>query len=215
MNARYPHTGPLHFDSVAHRYTVDGEHVPNVTSILAPLSAYSAAIPAAVLANKAAIGQAVHHAAELFNDGRLDWSSLHEVIRPYVDAYARFREEKSFDPLLTEARVWHPMLRFAGTLDSLGWLAGEPALVDLKATIDLMPTVGPQTAAYREASIADPELSDELQEVARRARRWCLQLGSDGTYRLTPCDDPNDWRVFLSALTIHTFKAKHAKHYQH
>jgi hypothetical protein len=215
MNARYPQAGQLHFDPAAHRYTVDGEHVPNVTSILAPLSAYSAAIPAAVLANKAAIGQAVHRAAELLNDGALDWSSLHEVIRPYAEAYARFREERDFAPVLTEARVWHPMLRFAGTLDSLGMLRGEPALVDLKATVDLMPTVGPQTAAYREATIADPQLSDDIQEVARRARRWCLQLGADGQYRLTPCDDPNDWRVFLSALTIHTFKAKHAKHYQH
>ena len=215
MNARHPQAGPLHFDPAAHRYTVDGEHVPNVTSILAPLSAYSAAIPAAVLANKAAIGQAVHRAAELLNDGALDWSSLHAVIRPYAEAYARFREERDFAPVLTEARVWHPMLRFAGTLDSLGMLRGEPALVDLKATVDLMPTVGPQTAAYREATIADPQLSDDIQEVARRARRWCLQLGADGGYRLTPCDDPNDWRVFLSALTIHTFKAKHAKHYQH
>ena len=205
---------PLIFDEADHRYSVGGQTLPSVTTILRPLTTYEN-IPAAVLANKAAIGQAAHRAAELHDAGTLDVASVHEVIRPYLDAYVRFREEHDFAPVANELRVWHPLMCYAGTLDMLGAMRGEPALVDLKCTVELVPTVGPQTAGYKEAAAETPELPAELRAFAREARRYCLQLRADGTYHLEPCNDPNDWRVFLSLLTLHNFKAKHAKHYAH
>jgi hypothetical protein len=95
----------------------------------------------------------------------------------------------------------------------LGELQGKPALVDFKCTAQLMPSVGPQTAAYKQAAIDTPGLLPELREIAQNATRWCLQLKPDGTYRLERLDDPHDWRTFLGCLALHGFKVKHAKHY--
>ena len=208
-------SGALAFDPVDHRYTLDGETLPSVTRILRPLSnATYASIPRDVLANKAAIGQAAHKAAELYDANRLDVGGLHPVIRPYLDAYVDFRAKRRFLPLASELRVWHPGLRYAGTLDTLGTMDGEPALVDLKCTAATMPSVGPQTAAYQNAAAETPELGDDLRELARTARRWCLRLCEDGTYRLEACADPADWRVFLSLVNLFYFKSRHAKHYE-
>jgi hypothetical protein len=202
----------LLFDVAAHRYSVAGEALPSVTAILAPLTAYGS-VPPAVLANKALLGAAAHRAVELHDQRNLNTASLHPLVRPYLAAYVAFRQEHRFAPALNEARLWHPLHRFAGTLDLLGRLDEAPALIDLKCTAELMPSVGPQTAAYKAAAMESPTLAEPLRELARAARRYCLQLRPDGTYQLQPCDDPNDWAVFLSALTLHTFKQKHAKHY--
>jgi len=204
----------LAFDASAHRYSVGGAVLPNVSTILKPLWAYSAAIPADVLANKAAIGKAAHRAVELDVEGRLDVRSLHDVVRPYFAAWRAFCAEAHYVSVAAELRVWHPALNFAGTLDNAGWLDGAAALIDVKCTVDIMPSVGPQTAAYREALAVTPDVDDALRELAHEARRWCLQLRPDGTYRMLPQDDPNDWRVFLALLTLQNFKAHHAKHYQ-
>lgn len=204
----------LCFEPAGHRYSAAGRDFPSVSRILRPLWAYSAAIPSGILAQKAAIGSAAHKAAELHDGGRLDPRSVHEAVRPYLDAWIKFRAEKPFEPAHSELRVWHPALGFAGTLDVLGHMAGAPALIDLKCTAAIMPGVGPQTAAYREATIASPDIPEEIRELARAARRWCVQLRPDGSYRLEPQDDPNDWRVFLALLTLFNFKSHHAKHYE-
>ncbi|MEX3859675.1 hypothetical protein AB3X94_37430 [Paraburkholderia sp. BR10923] len=210
-------TDRLQFDRAAHRYSVNGQELPGVSRVLWPVSPWNAennpGVSHEVLQNKAAIGRAAHRAIELDIAGQLDASTLHPLVSPYFTAWQRFQSEAQYLAAESELRVWHPGLGYAGTLDSLGYLHDRPALVDFKCTVDVGPTVGPQTAAYREAAASTPELDPELREIARDARRWCLQLKADGTYRLVPLDDPNDLRVFLALLTVHNFKIRHANHY--
>lgn len=204
----------LSFDPVAHRYTVDGEVLPGVTTILRPLSdAFYAGISREVLRAKAELGEAVHKAAELYDARILDESTVHPLVRPYLDAYVDFRQKLRFVPIASELRVWSPASRFAGTLDLLGTIDQAPALVDIKCTVALMPSVGPQTAAYQRATSESPNVPEEIRALAREARRFCLRLGDDGRYRLDACDDPHDLRTFLSLLNLHYFKLKHAKHF--
>lgn len=204
----------LTFDEAAHIYRAAGEIIPSVTGILKPLTeAAYVGIPPAVLRHKADIGVAAHRACELYDMDRLDYSTLHEDIEPYLDAYISFRNKTRYTPLAGELRVWSPVYGYAGTLDNLGELRGKPALVDFKCTAQLMPSVGPQTAAYKQAAIDTPGLLPELREIAQNATRWCLQLKPDRTYRLERLDDPADWRTFLACLALQSFKVKHAKHY--
>ncbi|MEX3929781.1 hypothetical protein AB4Y36_38220 [Paraburkholderia sp. BR10936] len=204
----------LAFDAAAHRYSVGGHPLPAVSRVLHPVSPYAdRSIPRDVLARKAEIGAAAHRAIELDIRGVLDTASLHPLIEPYFAAWRRFCAEAHYTAAASEIRVWHPALRYAGTLDSLGWLGDSAALVDFKCTAAIMPTVGPQTAAYQEAASTTPDIDPALCQLARQARRWCLQLCPDGTYRMVPLDDPNDLRVFLALLTIHTFRQHHADHY--
>lgn len=196
----------LRFDEARHAYTLDGEPVPGVTSVLKVLSAADyAGVDPDVLAAAAARGKAVHRMIELDGQGRLDESSLHPLLEPYLAAWRDFLAASGFVPILQEHRVASRRYRYAGTLDLFGYLRGELALIDAKSVARLMPTTGPQTAGYE---IALREWEPELLPATARVRRFALQLPLKGRWQLHPLTDRGDARVFLSALTLHHFTAR-------
>ena len=75
------------------------------------------------------------------------------------------------------------------------------ALIDKKTTYDILPSVGPQVAAYAEA------WNETNQPKVRR--RFAVQLIPDGTYKLHECGDATDFAVFLSALTLSNWLKQH------
>lgn len=189
----------LSFDPVPHRYTWNKRPIPSVTQCLATLFDF-ASIPPAVLERKRQIGVAVHRAIDLELNGTLRVSSVDPICQPYFDAFRRFRDECRFEPILIEYRVTNAelgeSLRYGGTLDMWGTVQGNPAIVDWKTSMLVnAPAVGSQLAAYLRALIAmrfDASVSD---------RRFALQLGGDGRYRLrrfTSLDD--DWQRFVLQL---------------
>ncbi len=190
----------LQFDEAAHVYRWDGIVVPSVTQILAPLNDFSMVNPA-LLAYKRDLGTAVHRATELHDLGDLDEDSVHESIRPYLDAWMRFRREKPFRIVGLEHRVFHEVHRYAGTYDRLVELDGKLCIFDIK-TGAMYPSYGPQTAAYKNAV--------EHQTGKRVQGRYTVELRDDGTYRLHAMTDPEDWPTFLGCLAIHRFNSKHA-----
>ncbi|WP_434033677.1 PD-(D/E)XK nuclease family protein [Cupriavidus sp. a3] len=190
----------LLFDEASHTYTVDGERIPSVTQILAPLNDLSFIKPD-VLAYKRQLGTAVHKATELYDQGELDESTVPEVVQPYLDAWIRLRTELPFEILGMEERVYHPSHRYAGTYDRLVLLDGKRCVWDLK-TGGMFPSYGPQTAAYKNAV--------EKVSGKRVEGRYTVELRDDGTYRLHEMTDPDDWPTFLGCLALHRFKTKHA-----
>lgn len=198
----------LTYDDDAHRYYWNCQPVPNVTSILQPLyeDAFRFVAPD-VLARKAALGKAVHRATELIDADDLDDDSIDEALMPYLRAYKKFLADTGFEATATELRVFHPIHRYAGTLDRIGILHklnGERSLVDYKTVAAISPATAVQTAAYAEAwRRMDPAHAGQL--VTRRA----LQLKPDGTYRLTePYTSAADMATFLSLLSINNWKVK-------
>jgi hypothetical protein len=183
----------LTFDERTHEYRVGGSRVPGVTAVLRPLVDFSR-VPAAVLAAKADLGRRVHFACQLHDEDDLDEGSIEPDVAPYLIAYRRFLADTRAAVTANERQVFDPVFRFAGTLDRVMLLNGEQWLVDIKTSIATPATTGPQTAAYLHAL-------DDL-EVTRRA---ALRLRADGTYRFDPLNDPNDWSVFLAALTLHRY----------
>lgn len=140
----------LHFDEGAHRYTYNGVMVPNVTSVLEATLDQFAHVPADRLEYAREIGQAVHTATALYDLDDLVFDSVPLAVLPYLEAWIRFRSETGFMPSGIEERVFHPRHFYAGTLDRTGELFGVDSLIDIKSGV-LMPSVGPQTAAYLEA----------------------------------------------------------------
>jgi len=190
----------LLFEEATHTYRFDGAVVPSVTQILAPLNDLSFVDPQ-VLEYKRQLGTAVHKATELYDLGDLDEDSLAPVIRPYLDAWIRFRREKPFEILGMEQKVYHPLHRYAGTYDRMISMDGRRGPLDIK-TGETLPGYGPQTAAYKAAS--------EAETGERLTGRWTIQLRDDGTYRLHTKADADDWPVFLSCLNLYRFRNKHA-----
>lgn len=186
------------FDAATHSYWLDGHRLPSVTQILAPLNNF-AGIPPEVLAAKAELGTAVHVATELDDANDLIEESVHDRVRPYLEAWRAFKRDSGAQVLASEQQVYHPLHRYCGTLDRVLLIDGAKHLADIKTSAALPASVGPQTAAYQLAL-----------EDASVIRRSAIQLRDDGTYRVHSLNDPNDKAVFLACLSIHRFKEKNA-----
>lgn len=191
----------LTFQPEGHVYRIDGEVVPSVTQILAPLYDFSA-IPPDVLERKSAIGVAVHAATELIDLDDLDESTVDPAIEGYLDAYRQFLEDEKPEWIYSEQPFGHRVWRFAGTLDRHGRMRDGLTTIDLKSVAELSPAVGPQTAAYE-------VLRQHHDEDETPAARYALQLKPSGKYVLKQYRDADDARVFASLLSVHHWRGKH------
>lgn len=193
----------LTFDEATHTYRWNGDVVPNVTRVIAPLTDYSR-IPPDTLARAQAEGIAVHKMVELHCRGTL--KEVPDWMRGHLAAWEKFLAESGMDVWLSEHRVYHPAMRYAGTLDLYGEVKKlkaftGPALLDVKRSFYGGPAIGLQTAAYDTALATD-------KAITRARHRAALQLRPDGTYRLKKFDDKMDHAVFAAMLTTQRWKEK-------
>jgi hypothetical protein len=188
----------LTFDEPSHTYRFEGELVPSVTTILKPLVDFSH-VNAGVLSAASSFGTAVHLACELDDLGQLDEKNLDEHLLPYLSAWRRFSTDHSVEWDLVEARVFHKSMRYAGTLDRYGKVAGKHAVVDIKTSSSLYPSVGPQLAAYKNAIPSAPPVCSRI----------AVQLKGDGNYIVKHYTDKSDWPLFASLVTLKSWCATH------
>jgi len=197
----------LQFEATSHTYTFNGVYVPNVSRILSPLTSYDR-IPEPILERARQEGVAVHKLVELDCYGDLDVEQLPEWMHGHYKAWRQFLADTGFDFIASEHRVFHPDYRFAGTLDLAGHMPHAKAkgvsIVDVKRSFFAGRSIGYQIAAYAAAW-------DKAHPAPLKCKnRFALKLSADGTYRLQPFDDPNDFSVFLACLTIHKAKLEYA-----
>lgn len=194
----------LHFDELAHRYYWMGQPVPNVTGVLERAGLYNfGTATREQLEDARELGRAIHKVTELHDRGTLDDASVHPVLVPYLAAWRRFVAETEFEIELIEQRVYNTIYRYAGTLDRAGHMrlpawrgqAKSRALLDIKRGVPQRAT-GPQTAAYQYCD----------GSTWRGCQRFAVYLQDDGTYKVEHHNDPNDWSVFLAALSIYNWR---------
>lgn len=194
----------LRFEESTHSYYLGSEKLPGVTSILRPLSAYDD-IPARILEAAAARGSAVHKATELEDMGTLDYASLDDEVTGYLIGYQRFKEVMRPEFLGIEQITYHPTLKYAGTPDRECILHGKKraklAILDLKSCVTMMPSTGPQTAAYLAAVNAH-----RTNKKEHAAERYGLKLTRDGDFELIPYTGESDLHDFLACLRLLRFK---------
>lgn len=198
----------LLFHEPTHTYMLDGMKLPSVTQVLRPMYDFRM-IPQEVLEAKAELGTNVHRACELLDNDDLDEDSEDgrsalEPIAGYLEGYKHFKSDKKPAVIANEQRLYHPGHRYAGTIDRRYAMGGDIWDVDLKSTVAMSPLVGVQTAAYAEMFKAHNGTPKQP------TRRGALQLFPDGKYKLWEFNDPSDFAVFLSLLTIHRFKERHS-----
>lgn len=172
------------FDAASHRYAVDGRPVLYVSKILelAGLGVDYSAIPPAVLQHARDRGSHVDQCCDLFDEGDLDWASVHPEAVPYVRAWARFRERERFVSMVRQGVVYHPELDYAGMPDDFGTIGSTAVLVERKATAKLSDTYALQAALYGMPGIEWDGLPFRVE------RRLIVQVRKDGDYRLLDCD---------------------------
>jgi hypothetical protein len=183
----------LTFDEAAHRYYWNGQYVPNVSTIIERerLVNWGGASPQQ-MERARAVGSAVHKAVELDVRNDLDESTVHELVRPRLQAWRRFRDESGIRVESSEQRVYNARCGYAGTLDLLGELPRIGGVLLDEKTGTKQRATGYQTAAYLHA----------LPKSEHKRKRFALHLRADGTYELVPYDDRNDFAIFCAALTL-------------
>jgi hypothetical protein len=185
------------FDESTHTYRVGGKVVPGVTSILAPLQDFGR-VSADVLDRKRRLGTHVHWCCEALDMG--GEVEVWDDAIPYVDAYLEFMAKTGALVIDNERIVFHPIHRYAGTLDRVLEIGGDEWVVDLKTAVSCPASVGPQTAGYAQA-----------YDGSRQFRRGALMLDKTGRPRLIELASPDDWPVFLSCLTVYRHMERHTK----
>lgn len=188
----------LQLEPSTHTYRLDGQVIPGVTSVLKGVGIIDYSfIPQDVLQEASRRGTAVHVALQHYDEGTFDRGSFNPEWLGYIDAYERFLEQSRFQPAQIEQKIYHPLHRYAGTLDRTGLLDDDLVILDFKTGL-VLPGHALQLAGYLNC-LPGP----------RRFRRMALQLCANATYRIHEYPG-SDLRlhveVFLSALACHTFK---------
>jgi hypothetical protein len=200
----------LDFDPAGHVYRVDGAVVPSVTQCLddAGLTPDYSLIQPQVLAHARHRGIHVDLCCDLLDEDDLDWASVDREALGYVEAWARFREDQDYLPRASQVALYHPEHGYAGTLDSVGELAGRWIVVERKATARMAATYALQTAGYALPGLWAAAPDGILHPVPWPAlARLGVHLKRDGAYTLVPYDDLDDLGAFLGAVTLARWRA--------
>ena len=133
------------FDEKNHEYRYGGKKLPSVTTVIK--EALNIQYPDYAIYH-ATRGTFVHKAIELYLNGNLDFSSIDETIKPYLDSFIAFQEKAKIEPLLLEERFADKNITFAGTVDIVGKVKGKTYLFDIK-TGQKQDSYNAQMAGYK------------------------------------------------------------------
>lgn len=199
----------LAFDEAKHEYRYQGQVVPHVTGILAPLVDFSMVDPEA-LERAREIGVRTHKLIELEckAEGGLDINALGDYWKPYLVAFRTFVAETGFKLHHSERKVHHGIYGYAGTLDLEGELFGDDAIIDAKRSFAGGAVIGLQIAAYREARNYERPKEGNRKKVKRR---FAMRLRPETTppYQLKEFTDEDDFGVFLGLLKVQRWKERY------
>lgn len=190
----------LLFNHAAHEYFLDGEQLPSTTTVLRDSGLIRLdGVPAFILEAALKRGTAVHALVHYYNEGDLDWSSVDDAYRPYLEAWVRFVEERRVRALLCEHRLASRRHRVCGTLDLLCEMDAEGWLIDFKTGNPEDVAADLQTGCYlgmaMEWAVEDPQLRVVMKQFTRW-RRASVRLMRTGSFRITEYIDPRDYTAF-------------------
>ena len=188
------------FDPETHRYTVNGEAWPSVTQLLSEFKLVDfSMVPAERLEYKRVLGTRVHAATVLLDKGELDEDHFNESFPecvPYLNAYRKFREIESFEPVHKEQRYFSKKWKFAGTPDEFGIINGDNYIIDYKCCFQVYPAVSTQLQGYK-------ILLEENIKGIKIKKLLSLLLKKTGHYEITEHKDNQSKNDFLACLVLH------------
>lgn len=193
-----PEFPELVFDETPHIYLLDGIQIPSVSNVMEPLNkAKYDGISEKVLERAADKGTAVHNCIENFL--KFDIVDIPSEHRGYMDAFLDWWNLMNPSVVGSEIRVYHRILRYAGTCDLLCYIGDELNLIDFKSTYSVSEmTCGVQLEAYAQALASHGIKVD---------RKRILHLKRDGNHKVFDfhANDASRWRVFGACKTVYDY----------
>ena len=198
----------IEFNEAEHTYTVDGVSVPNVTSILSPISAYRN-FDAKKMDAARQKGVAIHKMVELSCKGTLDVLGLPGWMKPAYSEWIKFVGISQFQVESSELKVYHPTYRYAGTMDLYGSIVVAKGkrmscYIDIKRSLLGGDTIGYQLAAYAEA-----HRMMMTKAPISPFKRLALVIREDGHFKLQEYTDTKDYYSFITCLSWQRLCEKH------
>jgi hypothetical protein len=189
----------LLFVEETHEYFLEGERLPSVSEILAPLKDFSM-IPPDVLEAKRQFGTAIHKMVELYLDYDLDEDSLTADMRGCLDGFKAWERDEGIVADLRrqtssiEKRQHHSKLKYAGTPD----IDNPEEIIDIKSRL-FDPISDPlQLSAYK--NFGDPKRAG-----------YILSLFPDGTFKFVKVPERQSWSIFRKMLKHYRDKQEFAR----
>lgn len=182
------------FEEATHTYKLNDVEVPSVTQIIkaAGLSGLDGVNPE-LLERNAAFGKAVHKAIELKCKGTLDFDSVDDAIKPYIEQWDKFVKDFNYTSLYQEYQRIDTVIRVGYCIDNIGDINGEYIIADIK------------TGA--------PKASDIIQSCAYGklfpAKRIFLVYINEEKYKaieIKGADRRKGENVFVSCLSLYNYK---------
>ena len=191
----------LVFDEGPHIYRLNGTEVPSVTTLMKPLSnAVYGTVDEVVLNRAAERGTAVHNAIENWLAYGIE--DIGQGLRGYFEGFKAWFMDCDVKPLGSECRLYHKVLRYAGTADLPCEIAGKTVMVDVKTTSQLLEMLARvQLEGYVQAFASHGVQFDE---------KAILHLRRDGTYKMEKyrLKDTEAWTTLAALLTISNYVQK-------
>lgn len=193
-----PEFTELTFEDAPHIYRLNGLEIPSVTTLMKPLSnEVYGTVDEAVLNRAAQRGTDVHETIEtLVKYGIEDCTTEN---RGYLEAFKAWMKDHQVEPVASECRLYHKVLRYAGTADLPSMIGGKLTMVDVKTTASLIEMLARvQLEAYVQG-YASHGIAFEQKAI--------LHLKRDGSYKMEmfSIKDPEAWTVFGALLTVNNY----------
>ena len=163
----------LTLEKEKHEYELDGEILPSVSEITRFISReLYGEVNQYTLDRAAERGTNVHKLTEALD--KYGSCEADEELLPYLQAYVEFRSKHECEWTEIERSMFHPDLRYAGTLDRLGTVDGENIIMDIKTSSQI------QTVAVT-AQLTLYQMMCEANGI-KVGGLYVLQLKKDGKF---------------------------------
>lgn len=186
----------LTFDPATHTYRWQGTPVDSVTQLL-KLGGWTKSyegVPQRIMDAAADRGTSVHDLCCRLNRGEDIEALLTRKVVNHIAAFSRFKAASEYVSIASEVRLAHPVYRYAGTGDDIGWFQSERSMLDYKSDYAMHPSVWIQLLLYREAW-------NYWHPTEKVEATYALVLRKNATYdlRRNP-HDADGWPFAVSAL---------------
>jgi hypothetical protein len=192
-----------------HKYEVDGEEYPSISEICRFIAKEIYDDLNQFKVDSAGDrGSNVHKATELID--KYGSAEIKPSIAPYINAYIQFLQDYEPNWTAIEKAYASEEYKFAGTLDRLGFIKNELAIVDIKTDS----TIGTTKKEYYKVKMNAYKILVEENENVKVQKLYLLHLKNDGTYGLkkTPLIElEQDNSIFMACLKIHNIFRKKSK----
>lgn len=193
---KIPEFPELTFDEFTHTYRLDELIIPSVTTLMKPLSDdFYRTVDPEVLERAAKRGTAIHNAVENFTEFGI--RDIAPQYAGYFESFLQWWELRKPEPLAMEHKVYHKILRYAGTADLICVIGGRLTLVDYKSSAQVNSKLcAVQLEGYDRAF--------ESQGV-KVEDRLILHLSKSGYQEVPFQRSSKCWSVLSSLMTIRNY----------